>query len=233
MPISDTNLFIIMVVAILIMALIVALMMYGLSFVSVMELWDYESWTEPFGYALLITFILVTLSFFEIVLFLTSDFRASINLTGVVVPLAVSLYLLIKRKVTLRHAAIVVGLVALVAMPLVVFRGGHVVIDFPLWLLPAGLAAALSWLLVNGKLEEALPLAYIGGSVGMLLGGDILRILIEPRDLTEVYLGANGLLDFVFLGGVIACGILIAGYALVPLARRLLDRIPGIKDQSE
>jgi hypothetical protein len=228
---SDFNLFVIMVVAILFMAIAIALMMYGFSFVSVMELWDYESWTESFGYALLITFILVTLSFFEIVLFLTSDFKASINLTGVVVPLAASIYLLIRKKVTLRHAAIAIGLVALVAMPLVVFRDGQIAIDFPLWLLPAGLAAALAWLLVNGQLEKALPLAYIAGSVGMLLGGDILRLLVEPRDLTEVYLGANGLLDFVFLGGVIACGILVAGYAAVPLARKLAARFPGIKEQ--
>jgi hypothetical protein len=228
---SDFNLFVIMVVAILVMAILIALMMYGFSFVSVMELWDYESWTESFGYALLITFILVTLSFFEIVLFLTADFKASINLTGVVVPLAVSLYLLIRKKVKLRDAAIAIGMVALVAMPLVVFKDGQVAIDFPWWLLPAGLAAALAWLLVDGELEKALPLAYIAGSVGMLLGGDILRLLVEPRDLTEVYLGANGLLDFVFLGGVIACGILVVGYVAMPLARKVASRISGIKQQ--
>ncbi|HUL38815.1 MAG TPA: DUF1614 domain-containing protein, partial [Methanomassiliicoccales archaeon] len=161
---------------------------------------------------------------FEIVLILTSNFKASINLTGVVIPLAVSIYLLIRKKVSVRHAAVAVGLVALVAMPLVVFKGGQVAIDFPWWLLPAGLAAALSWLLVEGDLEKALPLAYVAGCMGMLLGGDILRLIVEPRDLTVIYLGANGLLDFVFLGGVIACGILVAGYAAVPAARRLAAR---------
>jgi len=221
---SDLNLFIIMIVAILVMAIALALMMYGFSFVSVMELWDYESWSESFGYALLITFILVTLSFFEVVLILRSNFRASINLTGVVIPLAVSIYLLIRRKAAVRHAAVAVVLVALVAMPLVVFKGGQVAIDFPWWLLPAGLAAALSWLLVDGDLDKALPLAYIAGSMGMLLGGDILRLIVEPRDLTVVYLGANGLLDFVFLGGIIACGILVAGYAVMSTARKLAAR---------
>jgi uncharacterized membrane protein len=165
------------------------------------------------------------------VLFLTADFKASINLTGVVVPLAVSLYLLIRKRVTLRNAAIAIGMVALVAMPLVVFKDGQVAIDFPWWLLPASLAAALAWLLVEGDLERALPLAYIAGSVGMLLGGDILRLLVEPRDLTEVYLGANGLLDFVFLGGIIACGILVVGYVAVPLAKKIASRIPGTKQQ--
>jgi len=229
MALSDTNLYIIMVVAIIVMALAIALTMYGFSFTSVMELWDYESWSESFGYALLITFILVTLSFFEFVL-VNGDFRASVNLTGVVVPLAVALYLLVRKKVKVRHAALAVGVVALISLPLVVLRDGKVIIDFPWWLLPAGAAAAMAWLMVDGELEKALPLAYVGGSVGMLLGGDILRLLVEPMDLTEVYLGADGLFDFVFLGGIIACALLVGGYALVPLLRKLSARIPGLKE---
>lgn len=226
---SDLNLYIIMVVAILLMAIIIALMMYGFSRVSIMELWDYESWSESFGYALLITFILVTLSFFQVVL-VNGDFKASVNFTGVVIPLAVAVYLLVRRRVTVRHAAIAVGIVALVTLPLVVLREGRVIIDFPWWLLPAGAAAATAWLLVDGQLEKALPLAYIAGSVGMLLGGDILRLLIEPMDLTEVYLGSEGLLDFVFLGGIIACALLVGVYAMVPLLRKLAARIPGLKE---
>jgi hypothetical protein len=229
MPLSDTNLYIIMVVAIIVMALAIALMMYGLSFTSVMELWDYESWSESFGYALLITFILVTLSFFQFVL-VNGDFKASVNLTGVVVPLAVALYLLVRKKVKLRHAALAIGVVALVCLPLVVLRDGEVIIDFPWWLLPAGAAAAVAWLMVDGNLEKALPLAYIAGSVGMLLGGDILRLLIEPLDLTEVYLGADGLFDFVFLGGIIACALLVGVSALVPLLRKFAAKIPGLRD---
>jgi hypothetical protein len=226
---SDINLYIIMVVAILLMAIIIALMMYGFSRVSIMELWDYESWSESFGYALLITFILVTLSFFQVVL-VNGDFKASVNFTGVVIPLAVAVYLLVRRRVTVRHAALAIGIVALVTLPLVVLREGRVIIDFPWWLLPAGAAAATAWLLVDGQLEKALPLAYIAGSVGMLLGGDILRLLVEPMDLTEVYLGSEGLLDFVFLGGIIACALLVGVYAMVPLLRKLASRIPGLKE---
>jgi hypothetical protein len=226
---SDINLYIIMVVAILLMAIIIALMMYGFSRVSIMELWDYESWSESFGYALLITFILVTLSFFQVVL-VNGDFKASVNFTGVVIPLAVAVYLLVRRRVTVRHAALAIGIVALVTLPLVVLREGRVIIDFPWWLLPAGAAAATAWLLVDGQLEKALPLAYIAGSVGMLLGGDILRLLVEPMDLTEVYLGSEGLLDFVFLGGIIACALLVGVYAMVPLLRKLAARIPGLKE---
>lgn len=226
---SDLNLYIIMVVAILLMAIIIALMMYGFSRVSIMELWDYESWSESFGYALLITFILVTLSFFQVVL-VNGDFKASVNFTGVVIPLAVAVYLLVRRRVTVRNAAMAVGIVALVTLPLVVLKEGRVIIDFPWWLLPAGAAAATAWLLVDGQLEKALPLAYIAGSVGMLLGGDVLRLLVEPMDLTEVYLGSEGLLDFVFLGGIIACALLVGVYAMVPLLRKLAARIPGLKE---
>jgi hypothetical protein len=223
--VTDLQLYIIIVVAILLMALIIALVMYGLESISVMELWDYESWSEPFGYALLITFILVTMSFFQIVL-INGDFKASINFTGVVVPLAVAFYLLVRRKVTVRNAAISMCVVALISFPLVALRGGQVVIDFPWWLLPAGAAAATAWLLTDGNLEKALPLAYIAGSIGMLLGGDLIRLLIYPGDLTEVYLGANGLLDFVFLGGIISCGLLIGVVAAVYMARKLVSRIP-------
>ena len=198
-----------LIVAVGILVLFMVLLLYGISLYSVMDLADYDSWSEPIGYAILITFTLLTFSFFQIRIF-DGDVRVYLNLTGVVVPVAVSVYLAAKRKLMLSRAIIATVVVAISTFFLVTVRNGTVVIDFPLWFVPAFAAVALSYCLTESKdpLEMA-ALAYFSGSMGSFLGGDLLKIATtNAQGYREIYFGANGLMDFVFLFGIIAVATL-------------------------
>jgi hypothetical protein len=221
---------IILIVAILLMAVIFALILYGVSYSSIMELWDYESWSEPFGYALLIAVILVGFSLVNIVL-VEGATSIALNITGAVVPLSVAFYLLARKRVNWRHAALATSAVAILTFPLVRFDGTSILIDLPQWLLPIIMAVMLSLLLAKGNIEKALPLAYIAGSVGMLVGGDIVRILIlPPNDLSVINLGSNGILDFIFLAGLIADGILLFGLIILPRVKKAITSFASLRN---
>jgi hypothetical protein len=217
---------IVLVVSILLMAIAFAIILYGISFSSITELWDYESWSEPFGYAILIALILVGLSLINVVL-VEGATSVALNLTGAVVPLSVAIYLLARKRVKWHDAVLATSAVAILTFPLVYFEGGSILIDMPQWLIPIIMAVLLSFYLSKGNIERALPLAYIAGSVGMLVGGDIFRILIfPPNDFSVVNLGSNGIMDFIFLAGLIADGILLFGLAFLPHIKKAMKDLP-------
>ena len=70
-------------------------------------------------------------------------------------------------------------------------------------LIAAGVALLLSW-------QHAAPLAYIAGTLGTLLGADILNLgKIEGLGAPVASIGGAGTFDGVFLTGILA--VLLAG----------------------
>jgi uncharacterized membrane protein len=67
----------------------------------------------------------------------------------------------------------------------------------------APLAAAASALLINA--EASAPLAYVGGTLGVLIGADLLR-LGDIRRLGTPFasIGGAGTFDGIFITGVVA-----------------------------
>ncbi|HTY46879.1 MAG TPA: DUF1614 domain-containing protein [Methanomassiliicoccales archaeon] len=195
-------------IAVFMMALILVLVLYGVSFISIMDLQDYESWTDAFGWAIFITFSLLFVSFFQFEI-VPGPARVTINLTGVVVPVAVSLYVLLRKRIRVLPFLGLTALVALVTFPLVQYREGFLVLDFPLWLLPALVGAAMIYFFVRGSWESKLALAYASGSMGVFIGGDLIKLWSLPSSGgSSIFLGYNGLLDFVFLMGVFAAALM-------------------------
>ena len=216
----EGNIPIILLVAVFMMALVLVLILYGFSFFSIMELEDYESWSDAFGYAILITFTLLAISFFQVEI-LSGEPTVSVNITGVVVPVGLSLYLLATKRVRLVQALLATAAVAIVSFPLVQMRGEYLAMGFPLWLLPAVVAAALGYFLAKGDGMKKAALAYFSGSMGVFLGGDLMRLWSFPSlNEDRIFLGADGLLDFVFLMGVVAVAVLGIGYFLADRFRR-------------
>jgi hypothetical protein len=189
------------------MAIILMMILYGVSFISIMDFQDYESWTDAFGWAIFITFTLLFVSFFQIHI-VQGPPQVTLNVTGVVVPVAASLYLLARRKIRLLPFLGITGLVALVTFPLVHYRAGFLVLDFPFWLVPALVSAALCYLFVSGSVESRVALAYASGSMGVFIGGDLIKLWSLPSSGgSTIFLGHDGLLDFVFLMGVFAAAL--------------------------
>lgn len=123
----------------------------------------------------------------------------AVNLGGAVIPAFLSLYLLVKNKLYIRGVvgiAIITAISYLMATPI---KGTG--IAEPFFIPPiatAIVATLLSW-------RRAPPLAYISGSLGTLIGADILNLpKVQALDVPIASIGGAGTFDGIFLTGIIA-----------------------------
>ena len=128
----------------------------------------------------------------------------AVNLGGAVIPFVLSLYLILKHGLygrSLLAVAIVAWAVHLMARPV---QG--VGIAVPIFAPP--LITALVALLISRR--DAGPLAYIAGSLGTLVGADLLNLgRIRGLGAPVASIGGAGKFDGIFLTGIVA--MLLAG----------------------
>ncbi|MHB8585291.1 MAG: DUF1614 domain-containing protein [Thermoplasmatota archaeon] len=143
----------------------------------------------------------------------TNGWIVAVNLGGGVVPLVVSVWLLYRKPSLLTEALAGVMVVALVTYFTVSVDPTGIGADFPLFLVPPLVAAGFS-LLTHWRSESfAAPLAFIAGSVGSLVGADILHLpdflAQTPPSATEniVSIGGAGVFDMVVLSAIIAVAL--------------------------
>lgn len=137
----------------------------------------------------------------------------AVNVGGALIPGLVSLYLLAKQDLWLR-GAIATGCVAVVTHWLAQPVPG-LGIALPMFV-PA-LATAFTALILSWS--RAAPLAYIAGSLGTLIGADLLNLgEVQGLGAPVASIGGAGTFDGIFLTGVLA--VLIAG---IPAAFRRGD----------
>ncbi len=130
----------------------------------------------------------------------------AINVGGAVIPILVSLYLLFKYDLWIR-AAIATACVALIAHRLAIPVHG-VGIAEPVFVPP--LATAVVAMLISRT--YAAPLAYVSGSLGVLIGADLLNLdKVRGLGAPVASIGGAGTFDGIFLTGVIA--VLLASLA--------------------
>jgi len=130
----------------------------------------------------------------------------AINVGGAVIPILLSFYLLVRHRLwgpALVAIAIMAVLVHLMATP-----EPGLGIKVPTFTPP--LLAALIALILSRR--YAAPLAYIGGSIGVLVGADLLNLgALQRIGAPVASIGGAGTFDGVFLAGVIA--VLLASLA--------------------
>ncbi len=124
----------------------------------------------------------------------------AINLGGALIPLLISLYLFYQMS------NVVPALLATLFVSLVVYRLARPIkgvgIGIPALIPP--LLAALSAYVVTGE-EMRAPVAYIAGTLGTLIGADLLRLNdIKNMGAPVASIGGAGTFDGVFLSGIIA-----------------------------
>jgi uncharacterized membrane protein len=129
----------------------------------------------------------------------------AVNVGGAVIPVLVSLYLLFARRLWIRGliaVAIVAAICHLVAHP-----EPGLGIAMPVFVSPL-VAAGVALLLSR---PEAAPLAYIGGSLGALVGADLSNLdKVQELGAPVASIGGAGTFDGVFLSGVLA--VLLASF---------------------
>src|SRR6516225_9654754 len=130
----------------------------------------------------------------------------AVNVGGAVIPTLMSIYLVLRYQLWLR-AAVAVVIIALVIHSMATPVRG-VGIAVPVFA-PVVVTAILAFLLSR---EYAAPLAYIGGSMGTLIGADLLNLdKISGLGAPVASIGGAGTFDGIFLTGILA--VLLAGIA--------------------
>jgi uncharacterized membrane protein len=130
----------------------------------------------------------------------------AVNVGGAVIPTLLSLYLLVKNRLYGR-ALIAVAVMTAVAHALAYPVRG-VGIAVPVFIPPV--VAAVTALVLSRQAAPAL--AYIGGSMGMLIGADLLNLgQIPALGAPVASIGGAGRFDGIFMTGVLA--VLLAGLA--------------------
>lgn len=124
----------------------------------------------------------------------------AINVGGGLIPLLCSLYLL--EYHALHVGEVVFGIAGVAAISHLFSRPVRGMgIGMPLFIAP--FSAALLALIINP--EQSAPLAYICGTLGVLLGADILRLKDIPKlGVPMAAIGGAGTFDGIFITGIVA-----------------------------
>ena len=132
-----------------------------------------------------------------------------VNMGGAVIPILLSIYLIFKKKISLKKiliGIIVVTIVAFLVTRPVASKG--IVASVPYAFLPALFASLTSMVLLWKDFKKAAPLAYISGTLGVLIGADFLHIWqlvnISTGSQTNAVIGGADVFDMIFITGVIA-----------------------------
>lgn len=125
----------------------------------------------------------------------------AVNVGGCVVPIAFSAYLFSANAIPLAQAIPCVAVVSAVA-----YAGSRPIrgvgIGIPILIAP--LAAALAAVAFGSDATRA-PLAYIGGTLGVLIGADLLRLSdIRKLGAPIASIGGAGSFDGIFITGIVA-----------------------------
>ena len=136
----------------------------------------------------------------------------AVNVGGAVIPTMMSTYLVIRYQLWLK-AAIATAVIAFVIHSMATPVAG-IGIAVPVFA-PVVTTAILAFILSR---EYAAPLAYIGGSMGTLIGADLLNLdKITNLGAPVASIGGAGTFDGIFLTGILA--VLLAGIAAPPRPR--------------
>lgn len=123
----------------------------------------------------------------------------ALNVGGALIPVLVSLYLLLRTRLYGRMLIGVAFVAAVVHSLARIVPGMGIVVPM---LVPPLVAAGIALLLAFRK---APPVAYVSGSMGTLLGADLLNLgKIADLGAPIVSIGGAGTFDGVFLTGIIA-----------------------------
>ncbi len=194
-----------MIFTLLIFALI-SLLVYSI-FTYVFEEVGFKWWE-----ASLIVFGSIFFRNIDIPLFQYKNLIIAINLSGAILPLLISSYLILSRKIFLRSLFGII-IVSFVAYTVSYASTEGIVSPFPYWLLPP-ISAGLYSLIAGYKNKRTVAsTAYSCGTFGAIIGADLLHfkefLEINASKQIVASIGGAAILDMVFLTGIIA--VIIAG----------------------
>jgi uncharacterized membrane protein len=148
-------------------------------------------------------------SFSNIYLFSYGNWAVGINTGGAIIPIILSIYLIIKNKI--KWQKIVIGIVVVSIITYFVTYPkplSGIVSPYPFFLLPAIFASLVSVFLLWKNFRKAAPLAYISGTIGVLIGADVFHLSgllsYNIEKVTPAVIGGAAVFDMIFITGILA-----------------------------
>jgi len=145
----------------------------------------------------------------NIYLFSYGNWRVGINMGGAIIPILLSVYLTIKKKIPFKK--ILIGILIVTIITFFVSKpvpSTGIISVFPFWLLPAFFSSICSVVLSWNDFIKAAPLAYISGTIGVLIGADFLHLpellSYNAEKPTNAIIGGAVVFDMIFITGIIA-----------------------------
>ena len=124
----------------------------------------------------------------------------AVNVGGCIIPVLFSGYLFVTQPLTLQEVLIGVVLVTLVSY-FYSFPVKGIGIGMPMLIAP--LSAAIIAIILNDELSA--PLAYISGTMGVLIGADLLNFRhVSRMGAMIAAIGGAGTFDGIFMTGILA-----------------------------
>ncbi|MEA2054615.1 MAG: DUF1614 domain-containing protein [Candidatus Thermoplasmatota archaeon] len=143
----------------------------------------------------------------DLPLFTYNNWIIAINIGGAAIPIIISIYLIMKKEF-MGKAIIGILIVSFFTYNITEVSSKGVTSSFPFWLLPPVVASIFSLMTSYKRPKEAAPLAYVTGTLGVLIGADffhlpeILRMYTPNTVMASI--GGAAIFDMVFLAGIIA-----------------------------
>ncbi len=169
---------------------------------SAFEEVGFKSWE-----ASLIVFSCILFGWVDLPLLEYDGWILAINVGGALIPVLISIYLMLSRRVAGRSTVGMI-IVAYFAYKVTSVTPKGVISSFPYWLIPPIVASLYSIAVSLKNKKKAASIAYSSGTVGVLIGADLLHLreLLQMKTSTATIasIGGASILDMVFLTGVIA-----------------------------
>ena len=175
----------------------------------------FESVGLRFYQAVLVTAGALIGSLIDIPVAFVEESVIAVNVGGAVIPLLVTLEMIGRGRISWWKSLVVVGVVTFVTHAVATPTPG-IGITMPFYVAP--ITGAAAGLLIARGCRTAPGLAYAGGTMGTLLGADILNLAnpavfsaLTTGRSTVLSIGGAGIFDGIFITGILA--VLLAAYA--------------------
>ena len=175
--------------------------LYSIFYSAFLEV-GFSRWEATF-----IVFGSIVFGLIDLPLFIYNNWIIAINIGGALIPILISIYLVAKKRFAGKALAGIM-IVAFFTYNVTEVTAAGISSSFPFWLLPPAVASIFSLMVSYKKPKRAAPLAYVSGTLGVLVGADFLHLPemlgrhISHRTVASI--GGASIFDMVFLAGIIA-----------------------------
>jgi uncharacterized membrane protein len=132
------------------------------------------------------------------------------DVAGFLIPFLISLRMIFDRRSPIRASLIGITCIAAVSYLTSAYVEGEGVVIFNIYVIAIA-ASIIGILLAKRQWASVGPIAYVSGSLGVLIGADLVRIgdilTYQPRSFAFASIGGAGVFDAIFLVGVLAVTI--------------------------